>query len=105
MDFVILIFVLSALHPNEWKQAMTNVHKVGARLISRHTATDFIFKLLKPGGCVLFRDYGRYDLAQLRFKKNRLLDENFYIRGDKTRVYFFELGAYCNVLTSGSRVV
>lgn len=73
VDVVLMIFIFSALNPKQWDQAVRN-----------------IWRVLKPGGQVLFRDYGRGDLAQVRFKKGRWMEENFYVRGDGTRVYFFE---------------
>ena len=73
VDVVLLVFIFSALSPKQWDAAVRNVWRV-----------------LKPGGEVCFRDYGKGDLTQVRFKKGRLLENNFYIRGDGTRVYFFE---------------
>ena len=72
-DYVSLIFSLSACHPETHRTVVKNVKR-----------------LLKPGGFVLFRDYAKFDLAQLRFAdKQALLADNFYVRGDGTKAKFF----------------
>jgi len=74
--FCLLLFVLSAIAPDKYPQVLK---KLSAQM--------------KEGGVVYFRDYGRYDMAQLRFAKrgNQKLGDNFYLRHDKTRAYYFTL--------------
>ncbi|XP_076858877.1 tRNA N(3)-cytidine methyltransferase METTL8, mitochondrial isoform X2 [Brachyhypopomus gauderio] len=72
LDVILMVFVLSSVCPERMQEVLNRL------------AT-----YLKNGGTILFRDYGRYDLSQLRFKKGQCMSENFYMRQDGTCVYFF----------------
>ncbi|CEG40831.1 methyltransferase domain-containing [Plasmopara halstedii] len=72
VNYALFMFCLSALHPDKMKAAVMKV--VAA---------------IKPGGKLFFRDYGRYDQAQLRFRSGCKLQDNFYVRQDNTRAYYF----------------
>lgn len=72
LDVITMIFVLSAIHPEKFPRVVEN-----------------LASLLRPGGVLLFRDYGRFDMAQIRFKAGSKIGDNFYVRQDGTRSYFF----------------
>lgn len=76
LDYVLMIFMLSAVKPERMPDVLRKVNKI-----------------LKPGGVVLFRDYGVYDMTQVRFffKQGRKLGENYYLRADGTTVYYFTI--------------
>ena len=72
VDVVTCIFVLSALTQRQHPRALFN-----------------LARCMKVGGVLLLRDYGRYDLAQVRFAPTSRLDENLYVRQDGTLAYYF----------------
>ncbi|KFM65909.1 Methyltransferase-like protein 6, partial [Stegodyphus mimosarum] len=72
VNIATMIFVLSAIHPSKMSFTLKN-----------------IFKVLQPGGLLLIRDYGLYDQAMLRFGPGHKLSENFYVRQDGTRAFYF----------------
>ncbi|KAK6161986.1 hypothetical protein DH2020_001827 [Rehmannia glutinosa] len=81
VDIVTMIFVLSAVSPEKMPMVVQNIRKV-----------------LKPSGRVLFRDYATGDLAQERFTgKEQKISENFYVRGDGTRAFYFSDGFLRNL--------
>ncbi|KAF1742668.1 hypothetical protein MXB_3554 [Myxobolus squamalis] len=86
LDIIICIFVLSAIPPHLHQEVICNLSR-----------------FLKPGGTFLFRDYGRCDMTQLRFKSGQCIEDNLYSRGDSTIVYFATLGL--NILTRSSEKV
>lgn len=85
VDIASLIFVLSAIHPEAWSQV--------ARVA---------YRALRPGGVLLFRDYGRYDMAQLRFKPGHKIADNFYMRQDGTRYTCFYLQSCYDIFFSST---
>ncbi|KAK8813080.1 hypothetical protein WA158_002672 [Blastocystis sp. Blastoise] len=80
VHFVLILFALSANSPNRFVDFLTNATKE-----------------LKQGGYVFFRDYARYDMAELRFNPERKIDDNFYARQDGTRTYYFEIQELTNL--------
>ena len=74
VDVVLCLFVLSSIAPGALAGV---VQKLGAAL--------------KPGGRLLFRDYGRYDAAQLRFGKGQKVGDHRYVKADGTSCFYFDL--------------
>jgi len=71
-----LIFCLSAIDPERHFEA------------AKHVVDS-----LKPGGVLVFRDYGRYDEAQMKLgtSRSKRIKENFYRKHDGTKCYYFDL--------------
>uniref|UniRef100_A0A5B7BWP1 Putative methyltransferase-like protein 6 n=1 Tax=Davidia involucrata TaxID=16924 RepID=A0A5B7BWP1_DAVIN len=83
VDFVTLIFTLSAVP----------LHRMP-------TAIASCFSVLNPGGLLLFRDYGLYDMTMLRFEPDKRVGFREYMRSDGTRSYYFSLDSVRDIFMS-----
>mmetsp|Transcript_26622 Transcript_26622/g.37498 ORF Transcript_26622/g.37498 Transcript_26622/m.37498 type:complete len:379 (+) Transcript_26622:127-1263(+) len=77
-DICLMLFCLSAVPPKDENMERAACHAA---------------KVLKPGGILVFRDYGRYDQAQFKLgtSRNKSLGNNFYVKHDGTMCYYFGL--------------
>ncbi|KAJ6757377.1 METHYLTRANSFERASE-RELATED [Salix koriyanagi] len=64
VDFVSLIFTLSAVPLKKMSPAIMEC-----------------FSVLKPGGLLLFRDYGLYDMTMLRFEQEKRVGFRIFLQG------------------------
>lgn len=82
-DALLLIFTLSAILPERMTNALKNAYHA-----------------LKPGGRLLFRDHGLYDMVQLRIPPEQMIGENVYRRADGTVSVFFSQETLCSLMQS-----
>lgn len=80
-DFVLLIFVLSAIHPRDHVRALSRIRS-----------------LCRSDSKLCFRDYALYDMTMLRSRVNQIVNESddivaprLFRREDGTLRYFFDL--------------
>ena len=90
-DVATLLFCLSAIDPDKMPGTARNVASI-----------------LKQGGTLLFRDYGRFDEAQMKLgvSRSKCIKDNFYRKHDGTKCYYFALEDLENLFTdAGLRVL
>lgn len=62
-DVALLVFTLSAIPPSSMAAALQSA-----------------WAHLRPGGCLLLRDYGKFDMTALRFPPEQRLADGLYYR-------------------------
>jgi methyltransferase-like protein 6 len=85
-DVVLCIFTLSALPPDSHVNAIRNMSSV-----------------LRPGGVILFRDYGLYDMTM--FRHTCRVEERLFLRLDGTLAYYFDKEYLQSIATEAGLLV